>query len=323
MFKARILFVLFLWALSLSGQTAISGYINLEEDSWEPKVYLSKVSLEEDSEHIQELAWSPISKDGTFSFKNNYISDKDAIYRLYVERVEEIIKDTITSKKDFIISRRDQITFPNGLTAAYKTSSIADSEWLKLKRFQQTNENKESAEDTLSEAYAAKLKAYTKDSLKILLVKLIGIQQLAKKGLLDRDIAKNQDYYLKLLAELKESDMQPAEYQFLSRRLAYLTQDVVTEKYKRSKAINILLIIIVAGLSVFVYRLKKRQSYIPIGLSKQEKNVQSLILEGKSNKEIANELFISLSTVKTHITNIYGKLKVANRSELIRKTNNS
>ncbi|MGB3150255.1 MAG: LuxR C-terminal-related transcriptional regulator, partial [Maribacter sp.] len=167
------------------------------------------------------------------------------------------------------------------------------------------------------------LKAYTKDSLKILLVKLIGIQQLAKKGLLDRDIAKNQDYYLKLLAELKESDMQPAEYQFLSRRLAYLTQDVVTEKYKRSKAINILLIIIVAGLSVFVYRFKKRQSYIPIGLSKQEKNVQSLILEGKSNKEIANELFISLSTVKTHITNIYGKLKVANRSELIRKTNNS
>ncbi|HDZ13708.1 MAG TPA: response regulator transcription factor [Pricia sp.] len=36
-------------------------------------------------------------------------------------------------------------------------------------------------------------------------------------------------------------------------------------------------------------------------------------------KEIANELFISLSTVKTHITNIYGKLKVSGRQELLRR----
>jgi len=48
-----------------------------------------------------------------------------------------------------------------------------------------------------------------------------------------------------------------------------------------------------------------------------------LILQGKSNKEIANELFISLSTVKTHITNIYNKLKVSSRQELLRKTQNS
>ncbi|MGB7394497.1 MAG: LuxR C-terminal-related transcriptional regulator, partial [Pricia sp.] len=43
---------------------------------------------------------------------------------------------------------------------------------------------------------------------------------------------------------------------------------------------------------------------------------------GKSNKEIAGELFISISTVKTHITNIYGKLKVSSRKELLHRIKN-
>jgi DNA-binding NarL/FixJ family response regulator len=47
-----------------------------------------------------------------------------------------------------------------------------------------------------------------------------------------------------------------------------------------------------------------------------------MIIEGKSNKEIAKELFISLSTVKTHITNIYKKLNLSNRSDLIYKFKN-
>jgi transcriptional antiterminator len=43
----------------------------------------------------------------------------------------------------------------------------------------------------------------------------------------------------------------------------------------------------------------------------------------KSNKEIATELFISVSTVKTHITNIYKKLAVVNRTELVTRFTNS
>jgi ATP/maltotriose-dependent transcriptional regulator MalT len=81
--------------------------------------------------------------------------------------------------------------------------------------------------------------------------------------------------------------------------------------------------LLVAGLLVFVFHLKRKRGYVQVDLSKQEKNVQGLILEGKSNKEIANELFISLSTVKTHITNIYSKLQVSSRQELLQKTQNS
>ena len=40
--------------------------------------------------------------------------------------------------------------------------------------------------------------------------------------------------------------------------------------------------------------------------------------EGKSNKDIAAENFVELSTVKTHINNIYAKLGVNSRREAIK-----
>ncbi|WP_099546353.1 response regulator transcription factor [Maribacter sp. 4G9] len=67
---------------------------------------------------------------------------------------------------------------------------------------------------------------------------------------------------------------------------------------------------------------ESQSSFNEDDLSKQERNIRYLILEGKSNKEIANELFISLSTVKSHISNIYSKLRVSDRRELLQKYRN-
>ncbi len=52
-------------------------------------------------------------------------------------------------------------------------------------------------------------------------------------------------------------------------------------------------------------------------LTIREQEVLQLILSGKSNKKIAEELLISESTVKTHARNIYSKYDVASRAELI------
>lgn len=52
-------------------------------------------------------------------------------------------------------------------------------------------------------------------------------------------------------------------------------------------------------------------------ISEREQEIVRLMIEGKSNKEIEDVLYISLSTVKTHVYNIYQKLGVKNRLELI------
>jgi DNA-binding NarL/FixJ family response regulator len=52
-------------------------------------------------------------------------------------------------------------------------------------------------------------------------------------------------------------------------------------------------------------------------ISQREQEIIRLILKGKTNKDIENKLFISLKTVKSHIYNIYQKLGVKNRLELI------
>lgn len=53
------------------------------------------------------------------------------------------------------------------------------------------------------------------------------------------------------------------------------------------------------------------------GLSNREAEVAELVTKGLSNKEVANQLFVTEKTVKFHLTNIYKKMNVKSRSQLI------
>ncbi len=50
-------------------------------------------------------------------------------------------------------------------------------------------------------------------------------------------------------------------------------------------------------------------------LSNTELNIFKLVSEGKTNQEIADKLFISVHTVKKHISNIFKKLNIKSRTE--------
>ena len=50
-------------------------------------------------------------------------------------------------------------------------------------------------------------------------------------------------------------------------------------------------------------------------LSSQEKKILGLIAEGKTNKEIAGEIFLSDKTVKNYVSSILSKLNLRRRSE--------
>ncbi|MBK7450330.1 MAG: helix-turn-helix transcriptional regulator [Anaerolineales bacterium] len=54
-------------------------------------------------------------------------------------------------------------------------------------------------------------------------------------------------------------------------------------------------------------------------ITDREREIILKVVEGKSNATIASELFISLATVKTHLHNIYTKLGVESRFDLLAK----
>jgi len=79
-------------------------------------------------------------------------------------------------------------------------------------------------------------------------------------------------------------------------------------------------ILLAAALLLYGYLFYKRRAVLKTwrGLSQREMDIVGLILSGKSNKEAALALNIELSTVKTHVNNIYAKLGVNNRKDLDR-----
>lgn len=62
---------------------------------------------------------------------------------------------------------------------------------------------------------------------------------------------------------------------------------------------------------------QKKEQPLHDDLTEREFEILLLIAEGKSNQEIADELFIALKTVKTHVSNILNKLNVSDRTQAV------
>ena len=62
---------------------------------------------------------------------------------------------------------------------------------------------------------------------------------------------------------------------------------------------------------------KLQNILIQKGLSNREAQVADLVTRGLSNKEIGNQLFITEKTVKFHLVNIYAKMFLKSRAQLI------
>ena len=61
------------------------------------------------------------------------------------------------------------------------------------------------------------------------------------------------------------------------------------------------------------------QAMLQTGISKRELEVLTLMAQGLTNQEIADKLFVSLNTVKTHSSNLFLKLEVKRRTQAIER----
>ena len=311
--KKAFLFLFLVISTSLFSQSYISGFIPID-DVQKNKKEINLIEVRNDlsntNESLKVLESVSIDDKGFFHFRKE-VTSYPKFYYLSVNGEGKVFRS-----KRFLLSNNDSIFFQKSEPplSQYISNSVSDREWQKYLIYKNRIKKKNKFLD--------EIRAYSKDSLQILAVKLMSIKELEKKKLLDQDIALNKEYYTSFLDELKESDINPQEYLFLELKMTQLRIVRTEEDYATSKWLNYILIGFILGLLFLFYKFKNsKQSFS--SLSKQELAIKNLILEEKSNKEIAAELFISVSTVKTHITSIYQKLQVINRNDLITKFKNS
>lgn len=88
----------------------------------------------------------------------------------------------------------------------------------------------------------------------------------------------------------------------------------VANKITKPKTIVVEKEIFIAAPSDFTINHEKINE---LKISKREVEVLELMAAGLSNQEIANRLFVSLNTVKTHTSNLFEKLEVKRRTQAI------
>jgi len=99
--------------------------------------------------------------------------------------------------------------------------------------------------------------------------------------------------------------------------------------WKENWFVGLIVLIILFSLILILIRMKKRahlhtenkeelnRFFFKYKITKREQEILILLIRGKRNKEIGEELFISQNTARNHIHNIYKKLNIKNRLQLI------
>jgi len=344
--RFRFLLVMLLFSLPGYSQYKISGYINT--DGKEITVYLSLLQYNEEVAIYPEqiIASTKTDSTGYFEIIGRLLPQMNKLYRIHSNKDEnstgfEFNEDgPAKNYHNFIFSNTDTIIFPQGSEIWFshpQNTNKADTQWrnsikyeLKLTEEYSEAQNADAiiqAETDFLNAY----KQYCNDSVSDALVKLLAYYHIKRNvSFVDEDYKNAPEFYTNLLNELNEYYSGTSYYSQFLDEISRLSVSLYKQKmlvYKRVSYSFGILSILLAAIIVFLYlKIRKVRATVNLVndsmLTKQERKVAELISSGKSNKEIADQLFISLSTVKTHVGNIHSKLNVSNREELIQKLQN-
>jgi len=344
----RHLYIFFFICYSSFCQYSISGYIN--SDHRTRVVYLSLLEFDE-SESIspnQVLLSTKTDSTGFFIFTGKILSKKSKYYRIHTNSSQtntglELYhsKEGRNNYYNFIFSNSDTIFFPNSNKGWFINSNNTNRDDAELRRLIEYKsilsqeyrdiKNLKTLTQTKRSLYN-ELKQFSRDSISSSLVNLLFFSYFREEtDILTEDYEKDPDFYEKLLDDLNREYSDSSYNSQFKEELSKLSFSLTNQKYLLHKKINYIsgiLIVFLVSVIIFMFfkssEIKKKMLIDEIStLTIQEEKIASLIAKGLSNKDIASQLFISLSTVKTHISNLYSKLNVLNRKQLINKIKNS
>ncbi|MEW4924411.1 helix-turn-helix transcriptional regulator [Algibacter sp. 2305UL17-15] len=327
-------------------QHNFNGYIDNER--WQSDVYLSVIDDYRTLESInneQIISKASPDDEGYFQFTGNQLEAEQKIYKLHVDNCASINQESnhfeghCLDSKDilFIAKNTDTISFPLSFDAQMfcdinstnqKTAAFIKIDSLKEDmKFAYSEFRSKANRELNNKKWFKKLQDFG-ESLNEPLAELYIYAFLSERSSQFHNYyiedLQNSTYYDDLLVRLK------TKYPNASYTKQYASE-IASDKYMVASSaetsgfnwtyvlVGLLAISFLLNLW-FVLNSKKRKAKrkadAKAQLTKQEQNVLELILEDKTNKELAETLFVSVSTVKTHVNNVYKKLEVNSREEL-------
>lgn len=329
-----------------SGAQDLSGQLNIPE-GWSSEVYLSIVTDYRTLEEIrrdQVIAKTTADSLGYFTFDKAVFTDLDQIYCLHISPEagdpEIFVSDYseggfgknlvvfIASKSTPVNVERDSENLIFGkLTSSHPDVMV----WKALddayiEHISTAYNLDEDAKAHLIPAYHNRLFELT--DKRSVLARVMGCSYLIEDRMdlsteYLNSFEQHEAFVVNVLEDLKvdypsfanrlEKEMAIVDFQMQSRASSFFS--------KLELLLIGVVVFLLAVIGVLIGRLKRKnvRAVAKVELTVQEEKVKRLILDGKTNKEIAEELFISLSTVKTHINALYKKEGVGSRKELQNK----
>ncbi|MEZ4995593.1 MAG: helix-turn-helix transcriptional regulator [Saprospiraceae bacterium] len=317
MLKLPALLIILLTPLSLIGQYTIRGQVQLDS-SWDNTVYLSLIPDLEDMYRCSEsliIAKSGIESDGTFELHGSVFPEQPYLVRIHVSKHGDPPATLIIGSRDenhcfLALNKNAQLNLKPAKTGLFDHFSV-----------QQDAQNKALFHiDSLQHYFADIDTAFSSIDYKRM------VQEEQTQTLLA--YADTCRFVLPALYAVYLADWgaNRQEIRLARERLAgrfpahpYL-QDIYGRIEDGRSPLSlwvgvVILAILIGGLLLMI---RKRPPPGLRDLSVQERKILAYLYEGRSNKEIAGQLHIEPSTVKSHVYNIYQKLSISSRKEVAR-----
>ena len=305
-------------------QSGIEGGIYPDTLHWAPVAYLSIIPDFTQMYVISNeliIQQSAIGGDGSFRFDTKAMSREDHLYRIHFSKKGEPPASLIIGGKDenhlFLVANcGSEITISiegrkqllGRVTYSGYKPNLALQEIDQIAGFLDTLDmyGPTVNRDFVREAVYERLRRYA-DTCSVPLISLYALYQ----SRFESDCRDHPAFYKKYLRKWKQEDSEYFQ--------AFRAQLNLEEKHK--EWISILagaLMLLAASFTLFYLRRRRKTAKTPYqSLTVQERKVFGLLKEGKTNKEISDICGVSLSTVKSHVNNIYSKLNLNSRTDVM------
>jgi len=344
--QIRILIGFLLTSFFCEAQYSFSGYVNPEE--WDNTVYLSIVDDYRKLSGVyteQIIAKTKADESGFFEFKGNMLESQNRIYRIHIDKCTESQQDINhfnghcgeSEQLLFIAKNTDTLKLPfsfgNQVFCKIESNNPKANAFLRIDSLKNDmryaySEVRTEANRRLNNKKWFKLLQDYGEVLNEPIAELSIFAYLSDRSsdfhnYYVEDL-QNNSYYDDLKARLEDNYPDTAYTIQYRNELAADRYMLASNDASTSSSIWKMLLYGLLAASIilngfFLFRNWKQKTLdkqnLKSKLSKQEQVVLEHILLDKTNKDIAEALFLSVSTVKSHTNNIYKKLNVQSRDD--------